>query len=339
MTVQQIHPDLVPLSVKQAAPEMNKLPLLEKEINRKTFQYQREKHELNFAWEKRQSDRAKQIREEINFIVNHGPGSQDEKHGLVLDKIEQHFKELVLSNSYSELTDILRGVLANHGRQYDIQQSMSNAVAVEVVHSLFSLANEAVRLVGNLAYLGGGGLYIVGAALESIGKRSNEIIGDIGYNPLKALASVLAAVVEGVGVLIKNSFGLKPLTEFLTKGIEAIRDATVRLINYTEITDANQAQAPDAELVDPLREPTPEVGDGLEALREPLLDGAPDSQALVDPTPPTPPPIPPHIDQPAGTRTALNFKERYLAQKSSTPLEKPTVEPTVDNDNTIQASL
>ncbi|MCL9683155.1 DUF5621 domain-containing protein [Legionella maioricensis] len=234
-SMQQIFPDLVPDSVKENAAQMNKLDALEKEVYRVTFQYEREKSELNFADDRSKTHRTQQIRKEINYLIKHDTKSVDQKYELILDQLEQHHQELILSNSPSELTHMLGKVLAEHGRVYEVQQSVTNAVMVDLIHSTLSLAKETVRLVGNLGYVGGYTLYAVGSALEAIGKRTNELIGDIGYNPLKLLGAIGATLLEGVGFMIKNSFGLKPLTQLLTEGIKELRDALTQAINTTTI--------------------------------------------------------------------------------------------------------
>jgi hypothetical protein len=232
-SMQQIFPNLVPDSVKENAEQMNKLAALEKEIYRVTFQYEREKSELNFADDRSQAARTKQIRKEIKDLINNGTESVDQKYDLVLDKLEQHYKELVLRNSPSELPQILNRVLADHGRLYVVNQpSIANDLLVSVVHGTLSLAKEAVRFVGNIGYVGGYTLYAVGSALEAIGKRTNELIGDIGYNPLKLIGSICATLLECV-YLIKQSFGIKPLTQFLTHGIKELRDSLTQAINST----------------------------------------------------------------------------------------------------------
>ncbi len=234
LSMQQIFPDLLPDSVKEHAEQMNKLSLLEQQVYRVTFQYEREKGELNFADKRSQFERTQQIRKEVNYLINHGTQSTDQKYELVLDKLEQNLKELILSNSSSELTHMLGKVLADQGRNYQVQQTVTNAIMVGLIHSTLSLAKEAVRLVGSMGYVGYG-LYGVGSVLEAFGARANELIGDPGYNPLKIAAVVGATLLEGLGMLIKNSCGLRPLTQFLTSGIKAIRDTLTQAINNTTI--------------------------------------------------------------------------------------------------------
>ena len=235
-SMQQIFPNLVPDSVKENAEQMNKLAALEKEVYRVTFQYEREKSEFNFADDRSQANRTQQIRKEIKDLINHGTESVEQKYDIALNKLEQHYKELVLSNSPSELPQMLSRVLADHGRLYLVKQSsIANDLLVNVIHSTLSLAKEAVRFVGNMGYIGGYTLYGVGSALEAIGKRTNELIGDIGYNPFKLVGALCASILEGVGYLIKQSFGIKPLTQLLTNGIKELRDSLTQAINTTTI--------------------------------------------------------------------------------------------------------
>ncbi|BCA93954.1 hypothetical protein TUM19329_03150 [Legionella antarctica] len=239
MSMQQLLPDLVPALVKEHAEQMNKLPLLEQEVYRVTFQYEREKGELSFSEDRSKAERAQQIRKEVNNLINNGTESTDQKYERVLDKLEQHFKELILSNSSSDLIHMVGKILAKHDRNYAVKQSLTNELMVTLVYSTLSLAKEAVRFAGNLGYVGGYSLYAVGAAVEAIGVRANELIGDIGYNPLKLVGAMCATLLEGVGFLIKHSFGLRPLTQFLTNGIKGIRDSLTQAINTTTIEKIN----------------------------------------------------------------------------------------------------
>lgn len=234
-SMQQIFPNLLSDSVKENAEQMNKLPSLEMEVYRLTFQYQREKYSLNFFNERGESSRAIKIRKEINALVNNGEGNRDEKYQLILDTLERHLSELNLSNSSSALTIMIEQLLINHGRLYEQKQSISNAIIVGLVHASFSLIKETINLTGTLGYIGGATLFAIGNAIESLGQRMKEMIGDPGNNPFYNIGSLCANLVAGFGFLIKNGFGLKPLTKFLTNGIGDLRDTIVRAINTSTI--------------------------------------------------------------------------------------------------------
>jgi len=261
LSMQQIFPQLLPRQITDHTQQMNKVPTLEAEVYRMTFKYEREKGESSFASERSQADRAQQIREEINTIVKTSRDSPEVTQERILDKLEQHHHELFLSKSTSELEPMIGKILADNGRKYvQSEPTVSNEILTELVHASFTLAKKAVSFAGNLGYLGGGVLYAVGNAIESIGKRSSEMIGKVGYNPLKALGFVAASLLEGVGCLIKESFGLIPLTEFLVNGIRDVRDAAVQAINTTTITPKDKAgleevvRRADAPIVPPQRE-------------------------------------------------------------------------------------
>ena len=240
ISMQQIYPDLLPPEVINEAEKMNKLASLEMEVYRLTFQYQREMIGINFFGGRSHSSRATQIREEINDIVNQGIESRDEKFKLILDKLELHYKELILSGNFSDLGDKLKRVLANNGRRYVlVVPSTTGGIATEemayTIRDLLTLIKETVKFVGHLGYIGGGILFGVGAVLESIGSRGKELLGEVGINPFKGLAWVIASLIQGMGILIKNSFGLKPLTEFIANGIAEIRDAFVLLATTSKM--------------------------------------------------------------------------------------------------------
>lgn len=248
-TAMQILPDLVPEAVKATVAEMDKLSALENEVYRFTFRYERDKSEFNFAGQRNKAETAQQIRQEINDIVNNSPldanGNEDRngKYQQVLDKLEQHYKTLILANSTSELVGALGDTLAAHGRQYAIKEgSVLNQCLVEFAHAGLSLVTSAVGFAGNLGYVGGSTLYAVGNALESIGARANELIGDIGWNPVKALASIVATTLEVVGFAVKNSFGLKPLTNLLTSGLNQAKSWLLNAINSTSVERVEQQQ-------------------------------------------------------------------------------------------------
>ena len=242
LSMQQVFPHLLPRQITDHAEQMNKVPTLEAEVYRMTFQYEREKGDYNFAGERSQADRAQQIREEINAIVKTSRDTPEVTKERILDKLEEHHNELFLSKSISELGPMIGKILADNGRKYTVSEaSVANEVLTEFVHASFTLVKEAVSFAGNLGYLGGGALYAIGNALESFGERSNEMIGKVGYNPLKALGCVAASLIEGVGCLIKNSFGLKPLTEFLVNGIRDVRDAAVQALNTATMTPKDKA--------------------------------------------------------------------------------------------------
>lgn len=241
-SMQQIYPYLLPETVKNndKNQEMNKLTSLEMEIYRMTFRYQREKNNFNFAGKRSHSVDAIQIREDINQIVNFKEGSSEEKRELILSKLEEHYKKLILSKNHSELTFMTAIILAKHGRKYKIEQSIGNEILVDFVHMSISLIKVTVEFIGTLGFIGGSLLYAIGNALNSIGERAIEVIGDVSYNPFKAMGFMAATLLIGAGLIIKNGLGLRPLNEFVVQGIKDIRDWIVRAINTTTIEPINQ---------------------------------------------------------------------------------------------------
>lgn len=242
-SMQQIFPGLVPECVKndnEQKEAMSRLSALEMEVYQETFRYEREKSEISFAWDRSQSHWAEAIREKIYSIATDGEDI-DQKYKLILDTLEENYKDMVLKNSFSELKVILGNILLKHGRE--ALQSKSNIFA-QIVHILFSALKKSVGFVGYLGYIGGGILYVVGALIEGIGRRINENIGDIGWNPLKALLFLIGTIFQVVGKIIENSFGLKPLTEYLTRKIQDFRDVKVSEINKANAEPIPAAPVP-----------------------------------------------------------------------------------------------
>jgi hypothetical protein len=246
-------PDLVPGPVKDQAPQMNRLALLEMDVYRLSFRYQRDKSELNFYGERDKIGRAKGIRQEVNTIVNNQDLDRNTKYQMILDKMELHYKELVQADSDSELKPMLQRFLANHGRTYRIHEpAFPRVLLAGFVDISLSLIKEAVGFAGNLGYVGGGALYFVGTALQDLGRRTNELLGNLGYNPFKYIISAVAYVFEGVGYAIKNSFGLKPLTQVLTSGIQYIKEAIVRAIRQDVVEPIDDIRVRLPDLAEPL---------------------------------------------------------------------------------------
>jgi len=229
-SMQQIFPDLVPECIKNVTSKkkaMSRLSALEREVYQETFRYEREKSELSFAWDRSQSHWADAIREKIYSFATGGK-DVNQKNKLILDTLEENYKDMVFKNSSSELKVILGNILLKHGRE--ALQSKSNILA-QIVHILFSALKKSVGFIGNLGYIGGGILYVVGALIEGVGRRINENIGDIGRNPLKTVLFLIGTIFQVVGKIIENSFGLKPLTEYLSRKIQDVRDVKVSEIN------------------------------------------------------------------------------------------------------------
>jgi len=51
------------------------------------------------------------------------------------------------------------------------------------------------------------------------------MLGTLGFNPIKYVISAVAYVFQAVGIAIKNSFGIKPLTRLIVAGVESIKEA------------------------------------------------------------------------------------------------------------------
>ena len=243
-SLRQIFPDRVHPLIRARTPEMNRLAELEADIYRLTFRYEREKSDLSPFQERAQAERTKSIRETIKAIVDETPGDdRTAKYERVLDFIQQQFIKSVQSTNGSELSGMLQRLLLKHGRHYQINNtSIPQMLMAKIVYSSLSLIKETINFVGNLGYVGGAVLSAVGMALQDFGRRINDAVGTLGYNPFKYVVSAIAYAFEGIGFAIKNSFGLKPLTNFISSCITTIRDAAVIAIGPINVQRVDQVQ-------------------------------------------------------------------------------------------------
>ena len=125
-----------------------------------------------------------------------------------------------------------------------MDQSLGNIVLTAAVHDFLTLSKVLIGFAGNLGYVGGGILYGIGAGFEAFGTRTKELLGDMTdlssplkviLWPIKAVVWIVATVFEIAGIMVKNSFGLKPVTDLLTHCIREFRDWAVTGLNTTKI--------------------------------------------------------------------------------------------------------
>uniref|UniRef100_UPI0005943FD2 DUF5621 domain-containing protein n=1 Tax=Legionella tunisiensis TaxID=1034944 RepID=UPI0005943FD2 len=203
-TVRQMFPDMLPESAKNPDPDVAKLEALEKDVYRLTFKYEREKSELLAFSQRSQADKAQALRNEVKNIIENEPGSPQDKYEKVLNKVEEHYKHLTEATSNSQLPRMLGGLLAKHDRTFEVKHtSVPRMLMADFIYSSLSLLKTSVDFAFSLGHLGGGALSFVGTALQDFGKRCNDVIGKVGMNPLKGLASAVAYGLEGIGFAIK----------------------------------------------------------------------------------------------------------------------------------------
>ncbi|STX37498.1 DUF5621 domain-containing protein [Legionella feeleii] len=242
-TVRQMFPGMLPEGAKSLDPDVAKLAALEKDVHRLTFKYEREKSELLAFSQRSQAGKAQALRDEVRNIIENEPGSPQDKYDKVLNKVEEHYKHLTEASSASQLPHMLRGLLAQHDRHFQVKDtSVPRVVMAEFIHAGLSLLKETVDLTFSLGHLGGGILSAVGTALQDFGRRCNDVIGKVGWNPLKGLASAVAYAFEGIGFAIKNSFGLKPLGNVITSAISDIRDEAVKAIGPVKVEKVDSTE-------------------------------------------------------------------------------------------------
>lgn len=233
----QIYPALVPDSVKAYALEMAELANLEAGVNRVTFQYEREKSNLSPFTARAQAGYTTTIRAQVYQIINESEDNRNTKYSKVLDNLEQHYMRFIRTKSGSELTGMLETFLKNHGRDYTIvMNSIPRQMLGKFVRLMLNLLKEVVSFIGNLGHIGGGILSFFGRALMDIGTRCNDLLGTLGYNPLKYVASAIAYAFVGIGYALKHSFGLKPLTHVICNSIKEIRNEIVIAIGEVTVS-------------------------------------------------------------------------------------------------------
>lgn len=248
----QLYPNLLTQNllaqnfIQKSESENDRIIKLKQDIISQTSFYDREKYQFLTFDKRSESDRTQRIRDSVCDIIK---DSQDNKEQRLLDVLEHHAQFLHHANSSSDLLPLLQKMLTNHERPLkgSSDYDFLTILLTEFIHVSLSLVKNTVYFVGSLGFVGGYALSVIGTFLEDFGRRGNEIIGDIGYNPLKLFARGLATVVENVGYVIKQHFGLKPATEFLTDKIRDLRDNTVYQLRCAgikeKLNDIKKAEA------------------------------------------------------------------------------------------------
>lgn len=232
--IQQFFPQMLPATIQKHRLKINKLSQLEFEVYAATFRYQREKSEWNFWCHRAQTARAQSIRKAVHNIMR-GAGTNEIKYDLILNKLEEEYKNMVVSLNKSDLTNILKGVLQNHGRQYNLQRSLSNESKIGCLTLMLDLLKGIVGFIGYLGYVGGPILYGFGNALFSLGKRFNELLSDCENPFCKYLGLAVAHSLIWIGFAIKNSFGLRPLTFLAMQSLRDLKEQVISALNPVEI--------------------------------------------------------------------------------------------------------
>lgn len=240
--LQQLFPKLAPQGLKTGADDFARLSRLEMDVYRFTFRYQREKSELSFWTPRKQDHHAKKIRETVHQMVM-DKGNNPGKYVKILDWLELQYVRQIKANSDSQLTGLLKDTLKAHHRQYQIKSSLSNKFMVGFLTAPLNLLKELISFTGNLGYIGGMTCYALGKSIENIGRRMNELLGTLGYNPLKYVAAAIAHTIQWTGFALKNSFGLRPLTALITSGIRHVRDEMAIALSTTQI-NSTEAEEP-----------------------------------------------------------------------------------------------
>ena len=246
-TLRTIYPHLLPAEfTPEKSLERGDILRLKQDIISRTSFYDRGKSQFLTFDKRSESDRTQRIRDNVCDIIK---DSEDNKEQRLLDVLEHHANFLHHANSSSELLTLLQEMLKNHGRPFEESSDYDflTILLTEFIHMSLSLIKNTVYFVGSLGFVGGYALSVIGTFLEDFGRRGNEIIGEIGYNPLKLFARGIATVVENVGYVIKQHFGLKPATDYLTDKIRDLRDNTVNQLRCAgikeKLNDIKKAEA------------------------------------------------------------------------------------------------
>lgn len=245
-TLQQIFPEHVPLGIELLSQDYKALAQLESDVYRLTFQYQREKSNATPTLGRRLSSRAEDLRQGVKAIIEskasseevlNEPEASQYKHEQVIRFVGSHYQQLVKSNHQSELRDMLKALLEQHGYHYRVSYhgSFLQSALADTLKGLMTFIKEVLSFTLNLGYVGGIVFSGIGTFVEDIGSRLMHLTGGFGtniaLNVVKAPFILIAKLLEGVGFIIKNSFGLKPLAKFIDDGLRDLRDATVSAID------------------------------------------------------------------------------------------------------------
>lgn len=233
-TLQHMYPSMLPNGYNEPLfSDEQRLVNLEKAIFRLTFRYERERSSLSFFSCKNYAPQVQKLRQDVKTIVE-AAGSVGSKHLQILEKIESQVQYLVQSRSNSHLITMLVDELAKNGRYYQIKEhSMHRVLLADFIYITLTFLKESIRFISY--NLGGVILSLLGTAFEEFGKRCNETLGNLGYNPLKHLAAAIATTFQVLGFAIKHQFGLKPLIDLLSVCISKVRDAAVISVKAVEI--------------------------------------------------------------------------------------------------------
>ncbi|TAL65458.1 MAG: hypothetical protein EPN84_01430 [Legionella sp.] len=237
-SVKQIAPHLLPNTTHFAerSNQLNALHDLEKEIYYLTFRYEREKREILFIAERSKAEIAQAIRAKVLWIVNEEQGNREDKVNRILGVLEQHYFRLVRAHSSSELRYMLKHLLKKYKHEYQFSQTtLSQDVLTHVVDVLMTLVSAALNFVGNLGYLGAVVFYPLGYTIESLCNRIQEVLEEYQENPLITFFVGIFALIETLGYLIKNNFGLLPLFDLLSSSVKEQRDEWISAIRNIQI--------------------------------------------------------------------------------------------------------
>jgi hypothetical protein len=308
-TLQQIFPDEVPSLVKEFANINKPVIQLEQEVYRMTFRYEREKSNFSPFYDRSEATRVQQIREDVNKIIA-GENDPSVKAIKVMDCLEKHLFELVKADRDTDLIPMLKHTLKNHGRDYDVKYtSIPQEFLAEFTKLTLNLLKETIRFVTSGAYIVGGTLAVVGELLESFGSRIHDALWGMD-NILKYPLAAIGTLFQGIGIAIKNSFGLKPLTELIVSGIKNIRDAIITDINPVNIERRELGQNTTVDAMDTIQQSNT-FKTSLRKTVDPTSTSKPKAEEHEEPLPKSPKPDstePDSIDEESTEEQVTSYK-------------------------------
>ena len=233
--VQQLFPALLPstyLILDSIFAERSTLSELKNTVIAATLQYDCEKSQYYTFDERSQSHRTKMIRAELIAIYANNESTNQEKHDQILEMLRKHIKFLQAANSVSSLVGLLNDVLVTMGERE--VKPLTVPLAIElvayVVDLSLSLIKDTFYFVLSGGFVGGYVMSVLGHFLQDLGRRMKDIVGPVGYNPLKGVLFAVASAFEILGFVLKNHFGLKPLKDAITMGIRELREQAIAAI-------------------------------------------------------------------------------------------------------------
>lgn len=220
----QLFPHLLPSTltadrIKERARTVD----LKNEIMMLMYRYSIEKPFFYVFENRAQFNRTRIILQTIDHIMHDDKNAKEER---MLDCLAYHATFLKQAQSRSDLTEFLSEFLKRHGRDLAPLPIVSYASEhwMAFIQISLALVKDTIYMIGSLGFVGGFVLSTVGLFLKDLGRRMEDILGGVKPGYLKQVGSVVAYLLQELGHILMQHFGLKLLTSAALEKISACRD-------------------------------------------------------------------------------------------------------------------